>query len=200
MFNKTYFHLLCFLFLLPPPSLIHPSIPPSLLYSISICQDEASVLGSTCPRNEYTFACIRTLLWLCLPPAAPSTLINDPCVPLFTARTPACLHARTPAHCHVKYPNGRRCFRGFVYSPAKHKAAQVQADAARYVFLFIHFFNTRRCAVISAYEQIKTAVKMILDRSTIIPILTFLTITLSTLQSGIYPNRQNKKTVNLRTT
>lgn len=55
-------------------------------FFLHLCCWRGSVLASTCPQNEYTFACIRTLPWLCLPPAAPSSLINDPSVPLL-ART-----------------------------------------------------------------------------------------------------------------
>lgn len=65
---------------LPSPAL---SVLCSLFFSfLHLCCWIGSVLGSTCPQNEYTFACIRTLPWLCLPPAAPSSLINDPSAPL----------------------------------------------------------------------------------------------------------------------
>lgn len=64
---------------LPSPAL---SVLCSFFPPLHLCCWLGSVLGSTCPQNEYTFACIRTLPWLCLPPAAPSSLINDLSAPL----------------------------------------------------------------------------------------------------------------------
>lgn len=81
------------MFSLPPLSL-------SLsLTTFSLCCWLGSVLGSTCPQNEYTFACISALPWLaCYPLCRRVWLMIRVCH--FSQQL-----SRPPARAHIKHPN-----------------------------------------------------------------------------------------------
>lgn len=74
------------------------SLPLSVLF-LPLCCWLGSVLGSTCPQNEYTFACIRTLPWLAFYPLRRRVwLMIRVC---HFSQQPS----RPPACSHIKHPN-----------------------------------------------------------------------------------------------
>lgn len=78
------------------------SLPPSTLSPSTVCCWRGSVLGSTCPQNEYTFACISALPWLaCYPLCRRVWLMIRAC---HFSQQPS----RPPACAHIKHPNAGR--------------------------------------------------------------------------------------------
>lgn len=75
------------------------------LYSfLPLCCWLGSVLGSTCPQNEYTFACIRALPWLAFYPLCRRVwLMIRVC---HFSQQPS----RPPACSHIKHPNAGKNF------------------------------------------------------------------------------------------
>lgn len=72
------------------------------LLFLPLCCWLGSVLGSTCPQNEYTFACISALPWLaCYPLCRRVWLMIRVC---HISQQPS----RPPACAHIKHPNASR--------------------------------------------------------------------------------------------
>lgn len=96
------------------------SLSLSVLF-IPLCCWLGSVLGSTCPQNEYTFACIRTLPWLAFYPLRRRVwLMIRVC---HFSQQPS----RPPACFHIKHPNAGENLE-FHLLQLKHMLSYMHAD------------------------------------------------------------------------
>lgn len=130
---------------LPPPSL---SLSLSLT-TFSLCCWLGSVLGSTCPQNEYTFACISALPWLaCYPLCRRVWLMIRVCH--FSQQL-----SRPPARAHIKHPNeGKKKPRNFIFynKNEKHMLAYVHNYLPYVMSLWFEKLTNDWMSTVSGYH------------------------------------------------
>lgn len=107
------------------------------LFFLLRCCWLGSVLGSTCPQNEYTFACISALLWLaCYPLCRRVWLMIWVC---HFSRQPS----RPPAWAHIKHQNtGEKKNSNFIFHNKNNMFPSMDAmTASKAMHVFPHTYS-----------------------------------------------------------